>query len=48
MLSEDTTYEMFWDEEILNDTTKLQKAACEIVGVIERLGEVQEMKGLDV
>ena len=48
LLSEDTTYEMFWDEEILNDTTKLQKAACEIVGVIERLGEVQEMKGLDV
>ena len=48
LLSEDMNYSMFWDEEILNDTVRLKRAACSIVGIIERLSEVQGMKDAEL
>ena len=48
LLTEDICYSMFWDDETLNDTVKLKKAACSIIGIIERLNEVQEMKEAEV
>ena len=44
LVTEPISYSMFWDDETLNDTVKLKKAACTILGIIERLEEVQDMK----
>ena len=37
------TYNMFWDPVILNDIGKLQVAARNLLGIIERMEEVQKM-----
>ena len=47
LLSDDVNHKMFWDEEILNDTAKIKKGACAIIAIVERLNEVQDMKGFD-
>ena len=44
LLNEDVKYDMFWDEKVLNDTVLLKRAACSIIGIIERLNEVQNLK----
>ena len=44
LLTEDICYSMFWDDETLNDTVKLKKAACSIIGIIIGLNDVQEMR----
>ena len=36
-------YSMFWDTEIINDIEKIQKAAVVLLGVIERMEEIQNM-----
>ena len=47
LLCKDMYHNMFWEEEVLNDTAILKKAACSMLGIIERLNEVQEMKDLE-
>ena len=44
-ISEDIWYEMFWDDRILNDMVKLQKAATLLLGIIERMENIQNMVG---
>ena len=43
LVCDDVWYSMFWDEEILNDSIKLRKAAAVVISLIERLETVQEM-----
>ena len=43
ILSDDTYYSMFWEKEILDDPAKIKNAACVMLGIIERLNEVQSM-----
>ena len=41
LFTSDLSYHMFWDNEVLEDTARIKKAACIMLGVIERLDEVQ-------
>ena len=43
ILSDDIYYSMFWEKEILDDPAKIKNAACVMLGIIERLNEVQSM-----
>ena len=43
IVSDEVHYSMFWDKEVLNDTPKIKKAAGVMIGIIERLNEVQSM-----
>ena len=43
IISDEVTYNMFWDPVILNDIGKLQVAAMNLLGVIERMEEIQQM-----
>ena len=47
LISDDVNHKMFWNEEILNDTVKMKKGACVLLGIVERLLEVQDMKDVD-
>ena len=48
LLDDDVCYNMFWDDKILNDMVLLKKAACSILGIIERLNEIQDLKDCEV
>ena len=39
----DVSYEMFWDDAVLNDSVKLSSAASVVVAMIERLEVVQDL-----
>ena len=43
IICDKVTYNMFWDPLILNDIGKLQVAARNLLGIIERMEEVQKM-----
>ena len=44
LLHDGVYYKMFWDDKVLNDTVLIKKAACSILGMIERLKEIQGLK----
>ena len=43
IISEEMSYNMFWDPDILNDIGKLQVAAKILLGLIERMEEIQKL-----
>jgi hypothetical protein len=47
LFTSDMSYSMFWDNDVLEDTVRIKKAACIILGIIERLNEIQVMVSKD-
>ena len=43
LIPENVTYDMFWNNEVLNDTERLRHAAGAALGIVERLEEIQNM-----
>ena len=43
LITDDIWYNMFWDDNILKDISKMKKAASILMSVIERLELIQKM-----
>ena len=43
LVPENVTFDMFWDNEALNDTERLRCAAGAVLGIVDRLEEIQNM-----
>ena len=43
LITDDIWYNMFWDDNILKDISKMKKAASILLSVIERLELIQKM-----
>ena len=43
IITDEIWYDMFWDDNILSDTIKLNKPAAILLRVIERLEQIQKM-----
>ena len=46
LLTSDIRYSMFWEDDVLEDTERIKKAACVLLSIIERLEQVQTISGM--